>query len=235
MDRLLLRGLLAVTLLGATAAELTGQDASVYVVHGIPGTDLGLAADLPVDITSNGTCLLTNVPFGTIAGPLAFAPGRYLIEVRPADLVNPCSQPPLVANTFDWSASVSYAAVAHLDAAGAAALSSFIEDLSPVRAGNSRATLHHLAYAPPGDVELHRKMTSEMEFVPGVANGDQVGTELPFGVWRLTLYPAGSSNSIYGPVGLNLQQRTAYMIFAVGSFLNDTFTVLSKPVRVGRN
>lgn len=235
MNRLLRFVSLAAILSGLGATQLAAQDSTVYLVHGIPGQDINQPPELPVDVTFNGTCLFANVPFGVIEGPLPCTPGPYLVEVRPADLLNPGSQPPLIVNNFQLEADISYAIVAHLTDTGELALSSFVEDLSPVTPERSRATIHHVAYATPADVEMHHKLGPEVVTMQGITNGDQVGGELLAGVWRMWLYSAGASEPRFGPYGLNLQQRTAYMIFGVGSFVNHTFTVLVKPVRVGRD
>ena len=49
-----------------------GFNASVYIVHGIPGQDLGFAENLPIDIAVDGDCVLRNLVFGQIYGPLSF-------------------------------------------------------------------------------------------------------------------------------------------------------------------
>ena len=65
------------------------QDAEVLVIHGIRGEDLGLDPALPVDVAVNGGCFLAGFTFGEVAGPVALAPGDYVIEISLADPDDP--------------------------------------------------------------------------------------------------------------------------------------------------
>ena len=48
----------SVAFLGLAHASAAVAHGTVYVVHGIPGDDIGLPTDLPVDISVNGACAL---------------------------------------------------------------------------------------------------------------------------------------------------------------------------------
>ena len=94
------------------------QQGSVYVVHGIPGGDLGLAADLPVDVSVNGACALTGFTFGEIVGPLGFDAGSYDIDIALANTDTPCANDPVLsAPGIQIEAGENYSIVAHLDEA----------------------------------------------------------------------------------------------------------------------
>ena len=60
---------------GMLIAALPAQDATVTVLHGIPG----LSA--PVDVFANGTQLFS-FSYGDQEGPLTLPPGSYALEVR---------------------------------------------------------------------------------------------------------------------------------------------------------
>ena len=52
------------TLLVQTTEPMAPGTATVYVLHGIPGEDLGLDPELPVDVSVNGACALPGFTFG---------------------------------------------------------------------------------------------------------------------------------------------------------------------------
>ena len=59
------------------------RKATVYVVHGINGKDLGLEEDaLPVDVSLNGDCAIQNFTFRTITDAVRLPVGKYDIRVH---------------------------------------------------------------------------------------------------------------------------------------------------------
>ena len=52
----------------ASAPASAQADATVFVVHGINGEDLGLPKAAGVDVSVGGGCALTNFTYGTITG-----------------------------------------------------------------------------------------------------------------------------------------------------------------------
>ena len=56
-------GAMLITAVGTPAADADGHESMVYVVHGIPGQDLGLEPALPVDVSVNGACALESFAF----------------------------------------------------------------------------------------------------------------------------------------------------------------------------
>ena len=86
--------LAAMVLLAGVAAPLSAQNASVRIVHGIPGADVspGLDPALPVDVLVNDAiCLLQGLTFGSIAGPYTLPEGTYDVKISVANTLEPCS------------------------------------------------------------------------------------------------------------------------------------------------
>ena len=80
----------------APAADATwskNRNASLTLVHGIPGDSLGATRDLPVQVRVyrlfDNTQVFNDVTYKTVAGPLSVRPGFYRIQVR----VNGTSDP----------------------------------------------------------------------------------------------------------------------------------------------
>ena len=216
----------------AAAAAAPQNDAQVYIIHGIPGQDIGGDPALPVDITVDGACALENVPFGAIAGPLPFAPGRYKIEIRPADLVNPCSQPPIITADVDFFADESATVIAHLLEDGSASATKFTNDLSATETLQSRLIVQHAAAAPAVDVKLKRLNGlgfGKVRFVPNAPNGAQAGIDLFAGVWAISFAPAGTTPTVFSQF-LILRPGTVYLAYAVGTVGTDSFQLIILPL-----
>ena len=130
---------------------------TVYVVHGIPGDDLGLPTDLPVDVSVNGACALEGLVFGEIVGPLPFDAGSYDIDISLANVEVPCgSDPVLSAPGVMVEDGGNYSIVAHLDEAGGLTASVLVNDASTSKYG-AKLNVAHVAAAPRVDVGLQRK------------------------------------------------------------------------------
>jgi hypothetical protein len=68
------------SLISLAPAQAAGN-AKVYVVHGIPGRDLGLQPSLPVDVSVNGACALTRFKYTDTVGPIELPAGSYNVTV----------------------------------------------------------------------------------------------------------------------------------------------------------
>lgn len=221
-----------VSLTGAGTATARGADAMAYVVHGIPGQDLGLAPELLVDVSVNGTCALPGFEFGDIVGPLALPEGTYDIAIGLADEFNPCSADAVIAASVDLMGGVNYSIVAYLDADGMPTAGLFENDLNSRRA-RPNVNVAHTAWAPPVDIKLMRpgKRSRNSVVIPDVSNGDNLAAGFRPGPWQVSIAPAGGDTPVFGPASLFLKPyATAYLVFAVGSLDNETFTLLVKPI-----
>jgi hypothetical protein len=220
----------------AAAAPDAGRKAKVSVIHGIPGQDLGLPAELPVDILVNDAiCLLKGFEFGEIVGPVNLDAGTYNFKISPANTAAPCSNAPVITADVPFAAGENSTVIAHLTEAGAPTASKFVNDVSLGTRMMSRLTVRHTAAAPAvdlgvgisfGDLTLGTK-------IEGLANPEQAGpVNIPAYRYEVTLYPAGSDTAVFGPVTLNLRPRTAYFVYAVGSLANNTFTLITQTVSI---
>lgn len=224
--------------LALTAASAFAQTATVYAVHGIPGTALGGATtDLPVDVAINGGCVpaLNGFNFGEIRGPLSLpAPGSYTIDIKPANAITPCSEATLLSKMVDVVPGINASVVAHLDAAGSPLISVFVNDTSRTAPGQGRFILHHTAKAPAVDVSVtrgHGAGRRPSVNIPGFSNGNQVAAEFRPGNWNASLSVGDSV--VFGPATLNLQPKTAQLVYAIGEF-PSTFTVVTKTITTAR-
>lgn len=223
----------SVALLNGANSALFAQDcnATAYIVHGIPGTDLGVDPAFPVDISVNGACAIEGFAFSSIAGPVALPEGMYDIAISPANAETPCGNEPALAASVELECGVNYSIVAYLDADGGPTAGLFVNDVSPTERGKSRVIVAHTAAAPMVDIAVQRPDSDEPGLdVENFANGDQATAEVRPGSWSVTLFPAGTDESVFGPAQVKFKPYTAYLVFAVGSLEFETFTLLAQPI-----
>jgi len=235
------------SMLPIMASQARAQDASVYVVHGIPGHDLGASVDpaLPVDVlVNNAVCLLKGLRFGEVAGPFTIPAGAYDFKISLANTLTPCSNTAVIdASGVSLAADENASVVAYLTAASEPTAGKFDNDLSPTPSGQARLILHHTAAAGAVDITLWRPYGPSPRTLKltGVTNGAQadayatlvsgLGSSEP----SYAIYPSGSRSGVFGPESLDLDPQSAYLLYAVGSPRTGTFTVIKKEIRsVGR-
>jgi hypothetical protein len=222
--------LLVAILVAPLGVRAAGLDANVYVIHGIPGQDLGLPNELPVDIKINGNVALTNVPFGGIAGPLTVPAGKYEVEVRVA-AAEPGAGPLAMAGTFYLAVTENATIVAHLTEEGIPKLTKFINDMRPFSNNmGTRLVARHGASAPNVNVGITGKET--YRFLYNLSNGNQAGLDLKAGSYKAGLYPTLSLKPVFGPVEVSLDAGTAYFVYAVGSLRSGSFNLVVHPIPV---
>jgi hypothetical protein len=203
--------------------------ATVYVVHGINGKDLGQPEALPVDVQVGDACALTDFRFRDIAGPISLPPGTYDVKVRLA-ATPACSGAVAISAPglkLDGGANVSI--VAHLaEAATATPTASVFANEVTIDFGRSRAIARHAANFGGVDVLVDGKVA-----FADLTNGEQGTATLRPGHHTLAIAPAGSSTPVYEK-DLILKPFVVYAAYAVGTPANGTFEVLLQTLRMSR-
>ncbi len=225
------------TLLASAAALAiagTASAADVYAVHGINGLDLGAVAELPVDIAINGSCDLTGVEFGDVAGALTVDPGLYEVEVF-LDDVEDCDEESLaITGEFDVAVAETAIIVAHLDANGTPKLSKFTAAFSTVPDNRFRFSVAHAAAAPGVTVTLANKdRKNQKATTEEIRNGQQsFAGELRNGTYRATVRAAGSGAKVATLKNLDLADANIVFV-AVGALPTATFNIIPVAVDAG--
>lgn len=203
---------------------VAAQNASVYVVHGIPGADLGAGATLPVDVSVNGSCALKNFQFGQIIGPVSLPPGKAVVKISLSGNNGDCAgQTAIGPASFNLKPGESATIIAYLTASGEPTVRKFTNDDSRTVGGRGRITVHHTAAAPLVDVNISPKAK-----INQVRNSERFTIEAAQGTAQVSIAAAGSSDPVFGPVSFEITKNVRYLIFAVGSVANNTFTLLTK-------
>ncbi|MFD8203674.1 DUF4397 domain-containing protein [Streptomyces sp. NPDC003470] len=187
--------------LAAPSAGGAGQ-ASVSVFHGVPG--------LTVDVYANGTKLLGDFKPGTVTAPQSLDAGTYDIKIFPAG--QGPDGTPAIEKQVKVPEGANATIAAHLSAAGKPELTSFVNDVSQVGAGQSRLTVRHVAAAPAVDVRAGGQPVFK-----GLTNPHQDTTVVDAGTVSADVVLAGTDTVAIGPADLNLKEGTNTVVYAWGS------------------
>jgi hypothetical protein len=205
----------SVAILGLTGPALGSAlaNSTVYVVHGIPGQ--------AVDVYVNGEKTLTNFEPTKVAGPLDLPEGTYdIVLTKPGD---PITTAILKVDDAAVPGGQNLSLVAHLNAGGQPTLTPFVNDTSPVGAGEARLVVRHTAAAPAVDVRAGGTVA-----FPGLTNPNEAKADLGAGSVSADVVLAGTSTVALGPADLNLAEGTATIVYAVGSAEAQSLAITSQ-------
>jgi hypothetical protein len=104
-------------------------------------------------------------------------------------------------------------------------LTVFVNDVSPIDAGNARLVVRHTAAAPAVDV-----LADGTAVFTDLANPDEASADVPAGDYSAAVAAAGTTDPVIGPTDLTLDSGTAYFVYAVGSLEDDTLNLLVQTV-----
>jgi hypothetical protein len=195
---------LAALVLAPTTAQASEGDATVSVLHGVPG--------LTVDVYANGEELLPDFEPGTLTDPLTLPAGSYDLQVF-ADGDNPDNaEPAIEANGVEVPAGANATVVAHLDADGNPVLTPFVNDVSATAPGEARLTVRHTAAAPAVDVRADGSV-----LFGGLTNPNEESGDVPAGTYSADVALAGTEDVAIGPADVNLAEGTNTIVYAWGS------------------
>ena len=210
--------ILAMSALGAAPALAAEGDATVSVLHAVPG--------LTVDVYVNGAEPVPDFVPGTLTDPLMLAPGAYDIQVY-ADGDDPATATPAIeAMDVQVPANANITLVAHLTADGTPTLGAFVNDTEPVAAGQARLTVRHLAAAPAVDVRA-----GGTPVVEGIVNPYEASLETAAGAVTADVVLAGTEDVVIGPADLNLAEGTNTIVTAWGSAEDGTLALAVQTVQ----
>jgi len=208
--------------------EMMGPDAqpeaTVYVVHGINGSDIGASESLPVDVEVSGQgCVLEGVEFREIRGPLTLPAGTYDITVRLA-AQDPCTGDAAIeAPGVELADGDNVSVTAHLAEGGSPTASLFANDVSEAD-GRTKVSPRHAADF--GEVDVVVDGSPAFENVP---NGASATATLDPGTYNVQIQTPDNQTTAF-EADLTLDAGTLYAAYAVGSVGNGTFEVLLQPI-----
>lgn len=207
---------LAVSMLGTGSAA--AADATLNVVHAIPGVD--------VEVCVNGDVAIPGFNPGEVVTGVALPAGAYDVAIVPAG--ETCEEPAILqAADVELAGGRNYTAIAHLTEDGTPTLGLFRNNVRPLANGSARVTIRHTAAAPAVDVWANG--STILEDVP---NGATATLKVPAGVYAAWVSLPDEYAPVIGPAVLKLARGTAYQVYAWGSAESGyEFAVVS--LRVG--
>jgi len=201
---------------GAALAQTT--DGTVSVLHGIPGD-----GGFPVDIYVNGDYSAPFIPgltFGNFAGPVTLAAADYSIEIYGAGADPASTDPALGPLVVTLPAGANATIEAHLDEAGDATATVFVNDISEIAAGNTRLTVRHTAAAPTVDI-----LANDSVLFAGLSNPNEASGDVPAATYNAKVVPTGATEPVVFEDDLALAEGTSTIVYAIGSLEGGSFTV----------
>lgn len=204
--------LAAVVVAAPAASAQDAGTADLVIVHGLRG----FTADLYVD----GKLLINTFRPERSTDPMAVPAGSHLVEIREAG--TGADTTPALTATIDLAAGNRYDAVAHVDQAGAPTISLFLDDISPLPPGQSRAVVRNTAATGPIDVRFGPTVAAG-----GLANGAGSTTLLPAGVYEVAVSAAGTPTPITPTRDVTYPEGTATFMYLIGSSQAQTLDWLA--------
>jgi hypothetical protein len=207
----------AVSMLGTGTA--VAADATVNVVHAIPGVD--------VEVCVNGDVAIPGFNPGAVVTGVALPAGSNDLTIVPAG--ETCDDPAILqAAGVELAGGRNYTAIAHLTEDGTPTLGLFRNNVRPVVKGTARVTIRHTAAAPAVDAWANGGVLLE-----DVTNGASATRRVPTGVYAVWASLPGEFAPVIGPDVLKLARGMAYQVYAWGSAVSGyEFAVVAQRVGV---
>jgi len=235
-------GLSSIGLNAQEAIDQAADDASVFIVHGIPGLDIGEEASYPVDVYINGIKRLSAVKYGQIK-PIKIPSGIATIEFYKAGMGPEAGYSPVLAEDFSFKKSESASIVGYIHPDGETRLVKFSNDFSPAGdPSKCRVIIHNICEEAQLTIWLYNK--KQNDYHPWVENdvletGDKNVFEIATkslvgyynGTWIWWLHIDDGTNHVnLHDKPLSLTAGKGILVYLVGSSTTKTFKVIKKVV-----
>jgi hypothetical protein len=189
----------------AGTASAAPGDATLWVVHGVPGAT--------VEVCVNGVPAKEDFAYRQKFSTLMPA-GDYTFELY-ANGAN-CTGTPIDTATITRTVAMdgNYTIVAGVSAqTGKVRFFWFSNDVANTQRGKFRLSIRHVAVAPAVNVFMNKtRMT-----VPALTQGASKTVQLPWGDYVTRVKVAGTSNTILGPGTRSYESRTAVQLYIIGN------------------
>lgn len=195
---------LAVATLGVGTAN--AADATLNVVHGIPGVDVNVCVD--------GGEAIPDFSYGEVVTGVALPAGNYDVKIVAA--MDDCSGSAILEATgVELMDGKNYTAIAYLMEDGMPTLGLFKNPTKPVDKGAAKMVVRHTAAAPAVDVWVNGATV-----FTDLANGETRKVVVPKGVYAGWVSLPGDYMPVIGPEVVKVQKGFMYQIYAIGDATN---------------
>ncbi|WP_432491859.1 DUF4397 domain-containing protein [Kineococcus gypseus] len=207
----------ALALPAAGASAASAGNATVSILHGVPG--------LTVDVYANGQEVVGDFTPGTLTDPLSLPAGSYDLAVYPAGSDPASTQPAISADDVAVLAGANATVVAHLSAEGTPTLTPFVNDPGQLAAGQAGLTVRHVAAAPAVDVRA-----GGQPVLRGLTNPNEADVDVPAGTVSADVVLAGTDQVAIGPADLTLAEGVETVVYAWGSAADGNLALATQTV-----
>ena len=213
----MLLGSAALSLAGLTAAPVqAADDATIYVVQGLPGQT--------VDVAVDGKTVADGVKTAAVTKGFPVEAGSRKVTFSDDGEV-------LLERMMKVTAGSSWDVVLHLPADEDAdpAVTIFRNDLSAVPRGKASLTVAHTARVGEADVRVDDKV-----LFADIENGESLNLVVPVATYEVAIVPAGKSSPVVlGPVDLTVQGGALNRVYAIGDPSKKTMNVAVHVLETG--
>ncbi|WP_426566527.1 DUF4397 domain-containing protein [Angustibacter sp. McL0619] len=191
--------------------------ARVYVLNGLPGTNLAIAVDgHKVDSSAHAT---------DVVGPLGVTAGKHTITFLSSNGST------LARATLDAQAGATSDVVVHrqVGATTTPEVTVFADDVTKAPSGQGRVTVAHVAAIGPADIRVNGKV-----IFANVANGEFSSVKVPSGTYQVDVVPTGTSGpGVLGPLPLTVKAGTLTRVYAIGDTSDNSMNAMAHVVALG--
>lgn len=257
MKKHLIRIALSILLLGISQMGMNGQkandeakeasdDASVYFVHGVPGSAIGETSTLPVDIYIDGNRVASDLKFGKIKGPIKFSKAKYTVGVYRAGMGPGAGYTPLIEEDFMFNDYENASIVAHIDPDKLPQLTKFTNDLSLaghltkcriiIHNTSSESLLGYWFYNNVPQYDYHPYAGNDI-LEPGDKNVLEIAKKhladpSETFIWKLEIGLGAQNYHVIYDKSFSVKPGRAILVYLVGDNASKTFKVLKKSIKL---
>lgn len=187
----------------AAAPAAAAKNATLNVVHGIPGVD--------VNVCVNGAVAIADFNPGEVVAGVELPEGAY--DVKIVALTDDCTGAAILeASGIQLMAGKNYTAIAYLMEDGSPTLGLFKNNARPVAKGTARVIVRHTAAAPEVDLWANGGILAK-----DVTNSDTFRAVVPKGVYAVWVSLPGDYRPVIGPEVMKFKKGHTYQVYAWGN------------------
>ena len=207
----------ALALVGGTVStSYAADEATIYIVQGLPGRDL--------DVQVDGKTVAENLKTAAVTKAVSVKAGTRTITFSDDGET-------VLKREFEVRAKSSWDVVVHLPESSAdkPAVTVFRNDVAAVPKGKASLVVAHTATVPPADIRVDNEVLFE-----NVANGEALKLTVPVATYKVAIVPTGETKPVVlGPVDLTVKGGAVNRVYALGDPAKKTMSVAVHIIATG--
>jgi hypothetical protein len=227
------------------ASDQATDDARIFLLHGVPGADLGEDATFPVDIYIDGIKKVSGMKYGQIKGQIKITPGVASIAAYRAGMGPEAGYDALKEETFIFLKNEAATVVAYLPPESESPrLIKFTNDFSPATdPSKNRIIVHNTSSEATLGVLLANKgaepypSLGSLLLEPGDKFSGEIAKKGLYGAkkafsWQLSLMVDGKIDHPFYNKPFVVKPGQATLLYIVGSTMTKTFKLIKRNIKL---